>query len=214
MTETTKDAFEERGYGSLPIGFGEKPGIVVVDFQVGFTDSQYPLGGAPLIERGVANAARLLDVARRCGVPVATCYTAYSGERDMPHWKVPATREFIHGAPATEIEPRIYDPDYDVAVCKTGPSIFFLTPVVPFFIKERVDTVIVTGCVTSGCIRASVIDSFQYGYRTIVPEDCVGDHDEGPHRDNLRDVDRRYADISSADAVIAEIEDWRRRNKH
>ena len=212
MTDTTRDAFAERGYGSLPIGFGEKPGIVVVDFQVGFTDAQYPLGGAPLIERGVTNTARLLDVARRCGVPVATCYTAYTGERDTPHWKVPATREFIHGAPATEIEPRIYDPDYDVAVCKTGPSIFFLTPVVPFFIKERVDTVIVTGCVTSGCIRASVIDSFQYGYRTIVPEDCVGDHEEGPHRDNLRDVGRRYADISTADACIDYIESWRRKN--
>ena len=70
-----------------------------------------------------------------------------------------------------------------------------------------------TGCVTSGCIRASVIDSFSHGFRTIVPEDCVGDHDEGPHRDNLRDVGRRYADISDADTVIAYIEDWRKKNR-
>ncbi len=72
---------------------------------------------------------------------------------------------------------------------------------------------IVTGCVTSGCIRASVIDSFQYGFRTIVPEDCVGDHEEQPHRDNLRDVGRRYCDITTCDAVIDYLEQWRTRNR-
>ena len=61
-------------------------------------------------------------------------------------------------------------------------------------------------------IRASIIDSFQWGFRTIVPEDCVGDHDERPHRDNLRDVERRYCDVTDADAVIDWIEDWRGRN--
>ena len=87
-------------------------------------------------------------------------------------------------------------------VCKTGPSIFFNTPVVSFFVKQRVDTVIVTGCNTSGCIRGSTIDSFTYGFRTIIPEDCVGDLDEQPHLDNLRDVGRRYADISSLAEVM------------
>ena len=206
------DIYEARSYGSIPVGFGEKPGIVVVDFQTGFTEDRYALGGAPLIDRAVDNTSRLLEVARSCGVPVASCYTAYSSEREMPHWKVAATRQFIHGDPSTELEPRIYDRDYDVVVCKSGPSIFFQTPVISYFVKERVDTVIVTGCVTSGCIRASVIDSFQYGFRTIVPEDCVGDHEEGPHRDNLRDVGRRYCDVLTCDDVIAHIEDWQRRN--
>ena len=73
------------------------------------------------------------------------------------------------------------------------------------------DTGIVTGCVTSGCVRASIIDSFQYGFRTIVPEDCVGDHDEQPHLDNLRDVERRYADVTNADTVINQIEDWQKK---
>ncbi len=212
MTGTRTADYAERGYGAVPIGFGEKPGIVV-DFQTAFTDAQYPLGGAPLIMRGVENTARLLEVARRAGVPVATCYAAYWSERDMPYWKVGVVREqFLHGHPSTELEPRIYDRDYDVALCKTGPSIFFQTPVVPFFVRERVDTVIVTGCVTSGCIRASVIDSFQFGFRTIVPEDCVGDHEEQPHMDNLRDVGRRYCDVTDSGEVIAYIEEWRRRN--
>lgn len=213
MTDQYTDQYKERSYGEVSVGFGEKPGIVVIDYQLGFTDPKYPLGGAPLIERGMENTARLLDVARRCGVPIATCNTAYLNRREMPYWKITAVHEtFLHGHPSTELDPRIYDPDYDVAVCKTGASIFFNTPVASYFLKERVDTMIVTGCVTSGCVRASTIDSFSHKFRTIVPEDCVGDHEEGPHRDNLRDVGRRYCDISSADEVIDYIETWRKRN--
>jgi len=214
--DTSTHVYDERTYGASDIGFGDKPGIIVVDFQTGFTDSQYPLGGAPLIHRAVRNTARLLDVARPADVPVATCYTAYSGTgRDTPYWKIRAvTEELVHGHPSTEIDPRIHDTGYDVAFCKSGASIFFQTPLVSFFSRERVDTVIVTGCVTSGCIRASVIDSFQWGYRTIVPEDCVGDQHERPHRDNLRDIERRYADVTDCQSVIDWLEHWRGRNRH
>lgn len=207
MVETVERDYAERTYGALEVGLGDRPGIVVVDFQKGFTETRYALGGAPLIMRALENTARLLDVARRCRVPIATCYTAYKGWDDMPHWKITTVREeFIHGHPSTELDPRIHDPEYDVVVCKTGPSIFFQTPVVPYFIKQRVDTVIITGCTTSGCIRGSSIDSFQWGFRTLVPEDCVGDHEEQPHRDNLRDIGRRYVDITSADALIPYLE--------
>ncbi len=207
------DDYARRSYGDTPVGFGRKPGIVVVDFQTGFTDARYPLGGAPLIMRAVANTRRLLEAARRAGVPVATCNTAYLNEREMPHWKISAVREtFLHGSPGTEIDPEIYDPAYDLAVTKSGPSIFFQTGAAPYFIKEGVDTVIVTGCTTSGCIRATAIDSFSWRFRTIVPEDCVGDHEEGPHRDNLRDIGRRYVDVVDAEACIEQIEHWRGRN--
>jgi maleamate amidohydrolase len=202
-----EDAYRKLGYESMPIGFGSRPGIVVIDFQTGFTDPRHPLGGRPLVMRALENTATLLPIARRHGVPIASCYTAYKGRRDMPYWKiVPVVQEFIIGHPCTALDPRIHDPEYDLAVRKTGPSIFFRTPVVTFFVKERVDTVIITGCNTSGCVRASIIDSFQHGFRTIVPEDCVGDMDDGPHRDNLRDVGRRYADISSLAEVIQYIE--------
>ena len=199
----------------ISIGFGKQPGVVVVDFQVGFTrDPDFIMDGAPLIDRAVENTARLLDVARACGIPVATCYTAYKNTREMPYWKLSKMHEtLLHGHPSTKLDSRIYDPDYDFILCKTGASIFFDTPVVSYFVKERVDTVIVTGCVTSACIRASVVDSFQYKYRTIVPEDCVGDREEDSHRNNLRDVSRRYCDISSCDDVIAYFEDWRKNNR-
>ena len=207
------DDYQRRSYGAIPVGTGEKPGIVVVDFQLGFTDSQYPLGGAPLVMRAVENTAKLLKVARRHGVPVAVCNTAYLNEREMPYWKITAVREtFLHSHPSTKLDPRIYEPDYDLMVTKKGPSIFFETGVPNYFTKERVDTVIVTGCNTSGCIRGSALDSFSLRYRTLVPEDCVGDIEEQPHRDNLRDIGRRYVDVVDLAFCTDYLESWARRN--
>ena len=206
---TQPDDYTNRSYGEIPVGTGSKPGIVVVDFQKGFTEAQYPLGGAPLVLRALENTARLLKVARAYGVPVASCNTAYMNEREMPYWKITAVREtFLHDHPSAAIDPRIHDPAYDLTVCKKGPSIFFNTGVSDYFAKERVDTVIVTGCNTSGCIRATAIDAFSHRYRTLVPEDCVGDIEEQPHRDNLRDIGRRYVDVVDLDRVLAYLESW------
>ncbi len=206
-------SYEERGYGRREVGFGEKPGIVVVDFQRAFTDPAFPTGGAPLVRRAVENTARLLKVARAAGVPVAACYMAYHSERDAPYWKVSGIAEIREGEPGAALDPLIADPSYDYVLRKGAPSIFFNTPAAAFFAKNRVDTMIVTGCITSGCVRASVVDSFSLGFRTLVPEDCVGDHEPGPHEDNLRDVARRYADVTTCDDVIRQIEAWRGRNE-
>lgn len=205
-------SYRERGYGMREIGFGEKPGIAVVDLQRAFTDPAFPTGGAPLVRRAVENTARLLKVARAAGVPVAACYMGYHSERDAPHWKVAGIGDLREGETGTELDPLIADPSYDYVLRKGAPSIFFNTPAASFFAKNRVDTMIVTGCITSGCVRASIVDSFSLGFRTLVPEDCVGDHDSEPHEDNLRDVERRYADVTTCDAVIAQIEAWRGRN--
>jgi maleamate amidohydrolase len=207
------DAYQDIGFGGEPVGFGERPGIAVVDFQIGFTDPQFPLGGRPLVLRALENSARLLAAARAANLPVASCYIAYTGARDAPHWKVkPIVEQFHHGHPSTALDPRIHDRDYDVVFAKSAPSIFFQTPLVQYFVKERVDTVIIVGCNTSGCIRASAIDAFSYGFRVAVPEDCVGDVEEGPHRDNLRDIGRRYGDIVTLEQTLAYIERLRRRN--
>ncbi len=204
-----QDDYSQRSYGEIPVGTGVRPGIVVVDFQTGFTDAQYPLGGAPLVMRALENTATLLKVARAYGVPVANCNTAYLNAREMPYWKITAVREtFLHGHPSVARDPRIYDPDYDLPVTKKGPSIFFGTDVAAYFVKERVDTVIVTGCNTSGCIRATAIDAFSHRFRTLVPEDCVGDIDAQPHRDNLRDLGRRYVDVVDLNAVLDYLEAW------
>ena len=200
------DSYSKQSFGALNVGMQGRVGIVVVDFQLAFTSKKFPLGGAPMTDKAVKATSRLLKVARKHDIPIASCFTAYNSVRDMPHWKIAAVREqFLIDHPGSRLDPRIYDPAYDVVVMKSAPSIFFQTRVVPFLVKAGVETVVVTGCNTSGCIRASVIDSFSWGFRTIVPEDCVGDVEEGPHKDNLRDISRRYADVTDSDSVIAYI---------
>ncbi len=190
-----QDDYADRGYGGLSVGFGNRIGIAVVDFQLAFTDARFPLGGAALTDRAVNNTAALLRVARAAGLPVVTCYTAYHGG-DAPHWKVlPVLDGLRIGSEQARLDPRIQDLAYDFVLCKSAPSIFFQTAAAPIFIRNKVDTVIVTGCTTSGCVRASVIDAFSFGFRVVVPEDCVGDVAEGPHLANLQDVGRRYADV-------------------
>jgi maleamate amidohydrolase len=193
------DQYAHVGYGGLDVKLGKRAAVLVVDFQVAFTRPQWRLGGLPMIHAATERTAALLKVARRHGAPVAKCYTAYESERDMPQWKIPAVREeFLYGHPCTEIDPRVHDAGYDFTFCKNAPSIFFNTPLVTFLVKHQVDTVIVTGCTTSGCVRASIVDAFSWGYSVLVPEECTGDAEEGPHRDNLRDVGRRYATVTTA----------------
>ncbi|MEM7541146.1 MAG: isochorismatase family protein [Pseudomonadota bacterium] len=200
--------YDTAGYGGQNIGFGERPAIVNVDFQLSFTSPEYATGQSPLIDAAVANTATLLARARHKGIPVASCSVGWSGAQDMGHWKVSSLYDgtFFRGHPSLELDPRIHDPDYDFTFMKAAPSVFFQTPLVLFLTKQRVDTVIITGCTTSGCVRASINDSFSYGFRTIVPEDCVGDQEEQPHKDNLRDVGRRYADVLPLSDVLRYID--------
>ena len=189
------DRYSDVGYASSRIGFGTKPAVLVVDFQTAFTDPKYPLGGLPMIHAARDRTADLLQVARARDVPVAACYTAYGSLADMPLWKVKAVRdEFFYGHPCTEMDPKIHH-EKNFTYCKNAPSMFFQTPLIAFLVKQNVDTVIVTGCTTSGCVRATIVDAFSFGFRVIVAEEGCGDADEGPHRANLTDVGRRYADV-------------------
>ena len=205
MPALDSDEYASRGYAGKSVGFGSRIGIAVVDFQLGFTDARFPLGGAALTDRAVGNTATLLRAARAARLPVVSCYTAYHGG-DAPHWKVPPVLEGLRvGSEQVRLDPRIEDREYDFILCKSAPSIFFQTPAAPIFVRNQVDTVIVTGCTTSGCVRASVIDAFSFGFRVIVPEDCVGDVTEGPHFANLQDVGRRYADVIDLATCLDQI---------
>lgn len=196
------NAYTSAGYGGVSDGLGIRPAVLVVDMQLGFTDPRFPLGGASMIHSAADHIVELLAVARANKVPVAKCYTAYGGLADMPRWKVPAVREeFIYGHPCTAFDPRLHDETYDFTFCKSAPSIFFLTPLMTFLTKHQIDSVIVTGCTTSGCVRASIIDAFSYGFRISVPEDCCGDAERGPHEENLRDCERRYCEVSDLRAM-------------
>jgi maleamate amidohydrolase len=202
------DHYSGAGYGAETIGFGERPAVLVVDYQLGFTDPIYAAGRSPHIHAAVERTAELLGHARAKGLPVAVCNVAWGSAQDMGHWKVSSLFDgsFFKGHPSTELDPRIYDPSYDLTFTKSAPSIFFQTPLMLFLTRQQVDTVIITGCTTSGCVRASINDGFSYGFRVIVPEQCCGDQEPQPHDDNLRDVGRRYADVMDANAVIEHLD--------
>jgi maleamate amidohydrolase len=206
------DIYAQRGYGGRTQGFGAKPAVVVVDFQRGFIDPGFPMGGAPMVDEAVKNTVPLIEAAKRAGLPVIACVNGYHSPRGAPHWKVPPVMDFLVGTEMVELDPRIAAAGPDVVLMKSAPSIFFGTSAAAILTRERVDTVIVTGCITSGCVRASVIDAFSLGFRVMVPRDCVGDHDQAAHDQNLKDVERRYADIIDRDTAIAEITAWRARN--
>lgn len=202
------DSYKQVGYGSYEIGWGRKAAVLVVDWQAAFTDPRYDLGGLPRLHAARDNTAKLLKVARAKGVPVAACYTAYCSQKDMPLWKLRAVREeFIYGHDCTAMDPLIHDAS-DFTYCKNAPSMFFQTPLITFLVKENVDTVIVTGCTTSGCVRATIVDAFSFGFRVQIVADCCGDAEEQPHLDTLRDCGRRYADITTRAAVEERIATW------
>jgi maleamate amidohydrolase len=206
------DVYAARGYGARPQGFGEKPAVVVVDFQKGFTDPVFPMGGAPMVQTAVANTAAVMRAAKSAGLPIIACVIAFEARSAAPHWKVDPVLDLTAGSTACELDPRIAAEKPDVVLAKTAPSLFFGTPAGAILTRERVDTVIVTGCITSGCVRASIIDAFSLGFRVQVPRDCVGDHDPAAHEQNLADVGRRYADIIDARTAISAIDRWRERN--
>lgn len=200
------DTYVEVGYASSTIGIGRRAGVLVVDWQLAFTDPRFELGGLPRLHAARDATAKLLTVAREHDVPIAACYTAYCSRKDMPLWKVAAVpREFYYGHECTQMDPKIHDAR-NFTFCKNAPSMFFQTPLVTWIVKEGIDTVFVTGCTTSGCVRATIVDAFSYGLRVHVVADCCGDAEVGPHEDTLRDVSRRYADITDR----VRVEHWMR----
>ena len=198
------DPWVRRGYGQASIEPGERPAVLVVDLQYAFTDPAFGFGGAELIERATVNTARLLETVRSCELPVFQTVVAWEDERDRGLWtvKLPACAEITPGSRWAEVDERVWD-DSDVLLPKKRPSFYHGTPLHSLLTAAGRDTVIVTGCTTSGCVRATTVDSFSNGFRTLVPEDCVGDQGHDAHLSNLRDVHRRYAEVTSADEVIS-----------
>ena len=118
--------------------------------------------------------------------------------------KVPALKRLTDDADITQIVPELAPVHGDYVVRKTGPSAFFGTSLTAWLNAKGVDTLMVTGATTSGCVRASVIDSISYNYRTTLVTDCCGDRALGPHEANIFDMGQKYADLMTADEAIAQ----------
>ncbi|MGI9657428.1 MAG: isochorismatase family protein [Gaiellaceae bacterium] len=199
-----QDPWVSRGYGQASIEPGERPAVLVVDLQYAFTDPDFVFGGAEMIERATVNTAELLHAARDANVPVYHTVVVWKDESELGHWtiKLPPCAEITPGSRWAEVDGRLWD-DSDVLLPKKWPSFFHGTPLISLLTAANRDTVIVTGCTTSGCVRATTVDAFSYGFRTIVPEDCVGDQGRDAHESNLRDVHRRYAEVTNSSEVIS-----------
>lgn len=198
------DPYFLKGYGQGRIEPGERPAVLVVDLQYLHTDHASPLARAPLVDRAVESTAGVLAAAREAGVPVFHTVVCWDGEIELGRWvhKLPFLVECTPDSHWAQVDERLWR-EGDVLLPKKRPSFFHGTPLHSLLTFAGCDTVIVTGATTSGCVRATIVDAFSNNFRTIVPEDCVGDHELGPHEANLRDVHRRYAEVTTSGEVLA-----------
>ncbi|MEJ5224930.1 MAG: N-carbamoylsarcosine amidohydrolase, partial [Anaerolineales bacterium] len=186
------------------IGFGSRPAVLVIDFINAYTTPGSPLY-APDVVTAVRETVDLLALARCKDVPVIYTKVLYNKNyRDGGIFvqKVPVLKTLVEGEPLAEIVPELPPAETDVILVKQYASAFFGTPLAAALTALGVDTVILTGCSTSGCIRASAVDGMQYGFRVIVPRECVGDRHPGPHEANLFDINAKYGDVVSKQEVM------------
>jgi maleamate amidohydrolase len=204
--EQTREIYERARLGQS-VTLGTRPAVLVVDFSRGFTDPECTLGSD--LTREVEATSRLLAVAREREIPVIFTTIGFEPNlKDASLWleKLPALEDLIVGSKWVEIDPRLERREDETVILKKGPSAFFGTNLPSVLISQGVDTVVLCGATTSGCIRASAIDLLQYGYPTLVPRECVGDRAQGPHEANLVDIQAKYADVVSVEEALAYVE--------
>lgn len=209
--KTAREIFEEvrANPARARFGFGEKLAIVNVDPQKSYTRPDlYPKTAYITDPRQMEHIEAISNAARAKSLPVVWTHVAYmDNAADAGVWgtrtNTPDSLQNIkYGSERTEFDDRLtIDRTVDAVYTKRMPSAFFETPLQSFLTWHKVDTVVVTGGSTSGCVRATAVDSLSYGYRTIVPIECVADKHESYHFANLTDLLIKYADIVSVSEV-------------
>jgi maleamate amidohydrolase len=195
--------FKERGFG-MKMGFGKKPLLIVIDYVNAFTDSTTMLGSN--LDREVEHTNRLIDAAHGRGIPVIFSTVVYEEDdlRDSGIWamKHKGTRLLRTGTPMVELDSRLHRKPSDAILVKKYASCFFGTDLVPRLLSHSADTLVITGCSTSGCVRATAVDACQNGFRPIVVREAVGDRSKAAHEQSLFDLHSRYADVTGVDEVL------------
>lgn len=195
--------YEKKGIGDR-VGFGVRPAVIVIDFIVGFTDTESPL--AANMGRELAATLRVLEASRRKSIPIIFSTVAYDGScREAGPFirKIPSLRVLRAGSRWVQIDPRLKRRRDEILLVKRFASCFFGTHLASYLTWQGVDTLILTGCTTSGCVRATATDGMQNGFRVIVPRQCVADRAQGPHEANLLDIDAKYGDVVSIEQVLS-----------
>jgi nicotinamidase-related amidase len=200
--------FRERGFG-LRIGFGERPALIVIDMVKAFTNPAMMLGAN--LDSQIAATQPLLALAHERRIPVLFSTVAYHDAdfRDAGIWtlKQKGVVTLKAGTDGVELDPRLDFRPGDSLLTKKYASCFFGTDLVPRLNSQRVDTLIITGCTTSGCVRATAVDAVQNGFRPMVVREAVGDRSEAAHAQSLFDLDAKYADVVSLDETLAYLRD-------
>lgn len=196
IPERDKEIYLRNGLGRR-VGFGEKPAVLVVDVSKNFCDQSYPYATpAKMVSEMVAGIKQILAKARPAGIPI---FYATGSPQTLPvlagRTKGVFQHPKMHDPTGFEIVDEIAPQDGDVLLVKNKSSMFFGTPLLAYLNYHNVDTLIITGQATSGCLRATVVDAFAYNFRNIVPEECVADAAEVPHKVNLFDIAMKYADV-------------------
>ncbi|HEV7825198.1 MAG TPA: isochorismatase family protein [Mycobacteriales bacterium] len=191
----TLAAYTERGLGGR-VGFGARPAVLVVDMIRAFTDPECPLGSD--LTPQLTAIGRVLAAARGSRVPILFSTVVYDrelGEAGVWIRKIPANAYLVEGSPWVEVDERMGRLPAEQLLVKKYASCFFGTDLAARLITRGVDTLVITGCTTSGCVRATAVDACSYGFRTIVVEEAVGDRAELPHVASLFDIDAKYGDV-------------------
>lgn len=185
------------------VGFGARPALLLIDFCMGYFDPACDLYAG--VEDALASALRIRATAREVGVPVILTNVVYhpaalDGGRFFE--KAPPLRNFLKGNPMGAWGPGLEPLDDELVISKQYPSAFFGTSLASTLTSMGVDSVLLTGLTTSGCVRASCVDAMSHGFRTAVIADACGDRHSAPHEANLFDMDAKYADVvSEAEAL-------------
>ncbi len=178
-------------------GFGRRPALAVIDMTLGFTDPESPL--ACDLEGPISEIQKLLRAARRAEIPIVFTTVAYRESDKLTAAafidKVPALLTLQAGTRWAEIDPRIAPEETEPVLNKLFASGFFGTGLSSLLTAAGIDTLIITGASTSGCVRATAVDALQYGFRPVVPREAVGDRNPDAHEANLYDIDAKYGDV-------------------
>jgi maleamate amidohydrolase len=192
-------------------GFGKSPALVLVDFAQAYFDPDCVLYAG--VDDALASALRIREAAHRHGIPVILTEVTYhatgvDGGRFFE--KARPLASFIKGRSTAAFAEGLVPRDGEIIISKQYPSAFFGTSLASTLTALGIDNVILTGLTTSGCVRASCVDSMSYGFITTVVREACGDRHPGPHEANLFDMNAKYADVVSEDEILAYMASLRR----
>lgn len=211
MSDNPHDAedtavYEKQGFGNR-IGFGKKPALLIIDFINGFNDPDAFGGGN--IQDAIDHTAELLAVARHMDLPIVYTSHVYAedgSEDGVFNLKSPGLAKLKRGSHETKVVDELEPRPGERVLEKHYPSGFSNTDLTGWLAQRGIDTAIITGCTTSGCVRATAVDAMSNGFRPIVPRECSGDRAKGPHEANLFDIDQKYGDVMSLEEVMTELD--------